>query len=75
MMEEINEFSSINEYKRFVEYVERQVKKNELVEVSTNNNQQQYYDLKEYQCKQCKHKWILAIPDYPFRGFWRKVNN
>lgn len=72
VFEEIDSFRSIVEYKRFLKYLDEFVKSNDVEEIHTEDPSQ-FYDEKYYRCKQCNQKWTLAIPDFPFKGFWKRV--
>jgi hypothetical protein len=59
------------EYERFLKYLNRFLYSKDIVEVYPEEGSK-FYDEKHYQCTQCKQKWILGIPDFPFKGFWRR---
>ncbi|MED4125629.1 hypothetical protein P4631_00405 [Halalkalibacterium halodurans] len=70
IFDEIDSFSSIIGYERFLKYIES----NELTEMK-GNNKSLFYDERFFECKGCAQRWILAVPDPPFKGFWRKCRN
>jgi len=71
-LEEISEFNSIHEFERFQRYLEGLISSGELVEVGVSKY---YAGFSEqwYRCKKCRKKWRLVHPDFPFRGFFKRV--
>lgn len=78
-LNEIKEFKSHSEYERFVKYLDDRLTENELSEIEPN----EYYHGKSQHglnddrwFKDCSSEdvWRLVPPDFPFKGFFEKVN-
>ena len=77
-LEEIKEFSSHSEYERFTKYLTERLSEEEIEEVEPK----EYYHGKssfgldeDRWFKDCSSEdiWRLVPPDYPFKGFFEKV--
>jgi len=73
--EEIKSFQSISEYKKFVNYIEKQIKEKYAVEIETCQNYKkgEIYGGRWFQDLETKEIWRLVEPDFPFRGCWEKI--
>ena len=74
---EIDEFNSIYEYKKFLSFLSRKLKEEELKEVEPRydhltKHQRLFGERWLLDCDSKKY-WRLAPPDIPFKGFFRKV--
>lgn len=77
-LEEINEFNSFSEYERFIEYLSKRISENEIEEIEP----QEYYSGKSpyglnndrwFKDNSNNEIWRLVPPDFPFKGFFKKV--
>lgn len=73
-LEEINEFTSFNEFLRFEKWLEEHIKNGNIIEVSVKsyylgiNTQERWFEYLP------NHEfWRLIYPDGSFRGYWALV--
>jgi hypothetical protein len=67
--EEISNFTSLGEYNRFVKWIFDKKRLGILEEIPISNNYKWSKVGKVwFQCKECKKKWMLSMPDGPLRG-------
>jgi len=73
--EEIDEFTSLGEYDRFVKYIQGQVASGhaEEVEVDENYGRGEIYCGRWFKDVGTGEVWRLVPPDFPFRGLWEPV--
>jgi hypothetical protein len=73
--EEIHGFSSREEYRRFVQYLEEQTKSGVAREVSVDPRygKGMIYGGRWLQDAETGAVWRLVPPDLPFRGLWEPV--
>ena len=73
--EEINGFSSPGEYKRFVEYIERQIAEGAAQEIPMDEgyHKGELYGGRWFQESASGEVCRLLEPDFPFRGLWERV--
>ena len=73
--EEISEFQSYSEFKKFNDWIESQIIEGTALEVSVKDLYA-IAGLEErwFQCISSKCVWRLVYPDGPFRGYWGAVN-
>ena len=72
VLEEINEFYSINEFERFSNYLNKLIESGELIEIPVESFYAGFEE-KWYKCSMCENVWRLVYPDFPFKGFWIKM--
>jgi len=65
----IDEFYSILEFEKFQKYISQLLKDGHLIEVPVKTKYAGF-DEQWFECKECKQKWRLVHPDFPFKGFW-----
>ncbi|WP_330114601.1 hypothetical protein SA496_24255 [Pseudomonas sp. JS3066] len=72
--EEIHEFNSLNEYRRFVQWIESQVEQGiseEVIELGKHSGE---WDDRWFKCKLSGKVWKLSCPDPGyFSGSWLPV--
>ncbi|NRG46586.1 hypothetical protein HRF87_17685 [Bacillus sp. CRN 9] len=75
VLEEINKLNSLNEFERFLIYIDNLVRDNDLVETPVESKYGGSTMLQEkwYKCVGCNRKWRLVYPEFPFRGLWKEV--
>ena len=73
VFEEINEFRSPNEFKRFQDYIGAFVDDGKLVEIPVREKHAGFPE-QWYKCKICALTWRLVYPDFPYKGLWSVVN-
>ena len=73
--EEIHGFDSPSEYKRFVQYIERQVRLDHAIEIDADKNygEGEIYGGRWFKDIDSAEVWRLVPPDFPFRGLWEPV--
>lgn len=75
-LEEINEFTSLNEFLRFEKWLDGHIKNGDIIETSVKsyylsiNTQERWF-----QCLLSHEIWRLVYPDASFRGYWGLVEN
>jgi hypothetical protein len=73
---EICGFDSMSEFERFQKYLANLVKEQELILIPSYRKRREKRDytiIKEkFECGSCHQAWILAHPDPPASGSWRK---
>ena len=76
MWDEIHGFQSLDEYRRFVHYIEGQVQAGHLKEVLSEPEYQkgQIFGGRWFQDIDSGKTWRLGPPDFPFRGIWEPVD-
>jgi hypothetical protein len=74
--EEIHGFNSPGEYKRFCDYIEKQVLLGCAIERVADPNYEKglLYGGRWFEERDTKEIWRLVPPDFPFRGPWEKVD-
>jgi hypothetical protein len=74
--EEIHGFNSPGEYKRFCDYIEKQVLLGCAIERVADPNYEKglLYGGRWFEERDTKEIWRLVPPDFPFRGLWEKVD-
>jgi hypothetical protein len=74
--EEIHGFNSPGEYKRFCDYIEKQVLLGCAIERVADPNYEKglLYGGRWFEERDTKEIWRLVLPDFPFRGLWEKVD-
>jgi hypothetical protein len=75
VIEEINGFHSINEFERFLIYIENLVNDSDLIEIPVESKYAGsiIFQEKWYKCKVCNQQWLLVYPDFLFEGMWEVV--
>jgi hypothetical protein len=73
--EEFHGFSSPGEYRRFVQYIEEQVKSGVAREIPVDPlyGKGAIYGGRWFQDVETRAVWRLVEPDFPFRGLWEPV--
>lgn len=73
--EEIYGFRNIDEYHRFVEYIERQVTEGDAIEIESDEHygRGEIYGGRWFKAADSGVIWRLIPPDPPFRGLWEAV--
>lgn len=74
-LEEIEGFNSPLEYKRFLEYINDQIKANDLIEIEVGCKyaNSKIFSERWFKCVDCDQRWRLVAPDFPFKGLWVKL--
>ena len=74
--EEIHGFDSPNEYARFIDYIESQIRAGYVREICPNDNygKGEIYGGRWFENMQTGEIWRLVPPDIPFRGLWEPVD-
>lgn len=74
--EEIHGFQSLNEYKRFVLYIENQVQAGYAKEITPLPDYHKGYVFggRWFEDINSGQKWRLVPPDFPFRGIWEPID-
>jgi hypothetical protein len=77
-LEEIKEFDSYLEYKRFINFLSARLNENEIEEIEPKEfylGTSPYKLNRDRWFKDCSTEdlWRLVPPDYPFKGFFKKV--
>lgn len=72
--EEIEEYCSLSEFKRFQNFIKEAIDNELLIEIPV---EKRYGGFAEqwFKCTQCQGKWRLVHPDFPFKGLWAKVTD
>lgn len=72
----IEEFSSLAEFKRFCAWIESQLEKNVIEQISVKNSYAgEYFEEKWFKCKESGQVWRLVYPDPGyFPGVWEPVD-
>lgn len=69
--EEIHGFDSLNEYQRFVQWIEEQVRQDICDEVTEQRKGVTEWDDRYFKCKSSSEIWKLSCPDPGyFSGSW-----
>lgn len=73
--EEIHGFSSLSEYKRFVNYIENQIENGLVLEIETDSEYErgEIYGGRWFKDNEGNDIWRLVEPDFPFKGLWEPV--
>ena len=72
--EEICAFSSIIEYRRFVQWLEEQVEQNICEELIEHGKLLSEWDDRLFRCKKSSNVWKLSCPDLGyFPGSWLPI--
>ena len=73
--EEIHGFTSVNEYSRFVAYIEDQIASGYVREckVDENYGKGEIYGGRWFEDLDTKQVWRLVPPDFPFNGLWEPL--
>jgi hypothetical protein len=73
-LEEIHGFVSPGEFSRFVKWIENEVTSGFAREISVNNSYSGLSFNERWFCyNSIGEVWRLVYPDFPFRGYWGKV--
>ena len=75
MWEEIHGFNSLDEYNRFLRYIEKQVsdKIAEEIDPDPNYGKGEIYGGRWFKHLETGEIWRLIPPDIPFKGLWELV--
>jgi hypothetical protein len=75
VLEEIEEFASLDEFQRFQRYLAEWIESGELAEIRVLKRYASFtsFDEQWFKCRDCHKRWRLVHPDFPFKGFFRKV--
>lgn len=73
--EEIHGFSSLGEYKRFLEYIDGLVKADHAREIEPDSDygRGEIYGGRWFEDIETGEIWRLVPPDIPFKGLWEPV--
>lgn len=69
---EVNEFNTNFEFLKFEKELHKYTISGIIEEKSFQRNS--YWET-VFHCKKCGNEWILVEPDYPFKGYFKKVNS
>jgi hypothetical protein len=77
-LEPITEFNSISEYNQFILYLSKRLSENEIEEIEPKEyfHGKSPYGLNKdrwFRDCSCQDIWRLVPPDFPFKGFFEKV--
>ena len=75
--EEIHGFSSLSEYKKFVQYIEKQINDGYVLEKSPDMKYGygEIYGGRWFENINSGDVWRLVPPDFPFRGVWEPIKS
>lgn len=71
----IENFTSLNEFKRFESWIAEQIKIGKASKISVESNYlgASTFEEKWYLCIDCGLKWRLVAPDPPFEGLFEPI--